>query len=160
MGSGYIVLQIARNAGMSSAVMFFEFDQRSQKILRVHKSNALALRVALRAVAEHAHAFGPDRIRCRRDIVDIEAKMVDAAARIALEEFGDRGIGTRWLHQFDSCIAELDVSKPHALLRVDIDRADLQSVLRVELARRGFKARDDDRNMTQTCDHEITKLPC
>ena len=45
--------------------------------------------------------------------------MVDAAARIALQEFRHRRIRPRRLHQLDLGAAEIDIGEPHALLLVD-----------------------------------------
>ena len=125
-----------------------------QQVVYVHHIATASIFLWL-LVAEHARALRRDCSGCRRDIIDGETKMVNSPVRIALEKLCHRRIGARRLHQLDFRIAELDESEPHALLRVDFDRADPESVLRFELARRGVKARHDDGNMAKAGDHAI-----
>src|SRR4051812_47053004 len=76
-----------RTSSLLLAAFFFELYERTQKILRVHESDALAMDVALGAFPENAPA---GRGYCPGGLVDVlhaEAEMMDAAIRIALEEF-------------------------------------------------------------------------
>jgi hypothetical protein len=88
------------------------------------------------------------------DIIDAEAEVMDAAFRIAFEEFGDRRIRPRRLHQLDLGGAKLDIGETHALLGVDHARSDAKPVFVVELPRRRFEIRHGDRDMAQSGDHE------
>src|SRR5467141_4491392 len=101
------------------------------------EGDGLARDVALRlAGAQQAHAVLRESMRGFPDVVDAEAEVMDAAFRIAFEEFGDRRIRSRRLHQLDLGGTKLDIGKPHALLDVHRARPDLQSVFLLELARR------------------------
>ena len=80
-------------------------------------------------------------------LVDAQREMMDAALRIAFEEFGDRRIRPRRLHQLDLRGAELDIGEAHALLGVHHARPELKAVFLVEVARRRFDIRHDDRDM-------------
>src|SRR6516225_9662554 len=88
------------------------------------------------------------------DVVDAEAEVMDAAFRIAFEEFGDRRIRPRRLYQLDLGGAKLDIGETHALLGVDHARSDAKPVFVVELPRRRFEIRHGDRDMAQSGDHE------
>ena len=88
------------------------------------------------------------------DVVDAEAEVMDAAFRVAFEEFGDRRIRPRWLHQLDLGGAKLDIGETHALLGVDHARSDAKPVFVVELPRRRFEIRHGDRDMAQSGDHQ------
>jgi hypothetical protein len=88
------------------------------------------------------------------DIIDAEAEVMDAAFRIAFEEFGDRRIRPRRLHQLDLGGAKLDIGETHALLGIYHARSDLEPVFVVELPRRRFEIRHGDRDMAQSGDHE------
>src|SRR5262245_50991760 len=70
------------------------------------------------AAAQHAHAGRGEAAFGRRDVIDAETEVMDAALRIAFEELGDRRIRARWFHQLDLAGAELDISEAHALLGV------------------------------------------
>ena len=80
----------------------FELDQRAGKVLRMQEQHRLAVRADLRlAIAQHPGAGRFERIARGANILDFVADMVDAAVRIAVEEFGDRrGVPER-LEQFD-----------------------------------------------------------
>src|SRR5262249_24136811 len=119
------------------------------------EGDRLAGDVALRlAGAQHAHAVLSERTCGFLDIVDAEAEVMDAALGIALEEFGDRRIRPRRLHQLDLTAAELDVGQTHALLGVDHARSDAKPVFVVELPRRRYEVRHGNRDMAQWGDHE------
>ena len=81
---------------------------------------------------------------------------MNAAVRIAFEEFGDRGIRPRRFDQLDPGGAELDIGKPHALLGVFHARSDRKSVFLVELPGGGRDVRHDDGDVVQTGDHDVT----
>ena len=90
------------------------------------------------------------------DVVDAEAEVMNAALRIAFEEFGDRGIRPRRFDQLDPGGAELDIGKPHALLGVFHARSDRESVFLVELPGGRLDVRHDDGDVVQTGDHDVT----
>jgi hypothetical protein len=79
--------------------------------------------------------------------------MMDAALRIALQEFGDRRVRPRRLHQFDLRIAAVDVDKADALFGVDHRRAGLEPILLADRARGGIEVRHDDGDMGQAGEH-------
>src|SRR5262245_14122767 len=86
-----------------------EFDQSAAKILGMEKQYRLAVRAGLRrAVAEHPGALSLEPVACRQDVVDLVAQMVDAAVRIALEEFRDRRFRSERLEQLDLGVRQRD----------------------------------------------------
>ncbi len=79
--------------------------------------------------------------------------MMNAALGIAFEELGHRRIRPRRLHQLDLRGAELDIGEADALLGVEHARSDLEPVFLMELPRRRFDIRHDDRDMAQSGNH-------
>src|SRR6476469_30875 len=119
----------------------------------MHESYSLAVHVLLHAVANHARAFVLKLDDTRLDAVHLQAEMMYAAARIALEEFRDGRIGARRLHELDLRIAEIDVRHAHALLLVHADFADFQAVFFFELARGGLEVRHNDGHVAESGNH-------
>src|SRR5262245_9836267 len=105
----------------------------------MEEGDRLARDVALRPTgAQHGPAVLSESMRGLLDIVDAEAEVMNAAFRIAFEEFGDRRIRPRRLHQLDLGGAKLDIGETHALLGVHHARSNTKPVFVVELARRRF----------------------
>src|SRR5262245_28461841 len=139
---------------VSSRLVLLELDQRAEKIAGMEEGDWLARDVVLRpAFTKNADAVFGKSVRGFLYVVDPEAEMMNAALRIALEEFGDRRVGPRRLHQFDLAVAEFDIGEAYALLDVLHARPNREPVFRVELPRRRFEIRHDDRDMTQSGDH-------
>ncbi len=68
----------------------------------MQEQHRLAVRADLGvAVAEHARAFGFQLVAGAKNIVDLVADVMDAAVRIAFEEFGDRRVLAERLEQLD-----------------------------------------------------------
>jgi hypothetical protein len=71
--------------------MLLELDQRAEEILRVHERDAIAVDAALfLATAERLYRVLRELGLRDAEIADVEAEMVDAAVRIALEKARDR----------------------------------------------------------------------
>ena len=70
--------------------MLFEFNQRAEKIFRMHKRDALAMHIGLRlAVTEHLRAFAREFGARGIDVIHADAEMMNAAPGIAFKKFGD-----------------------------------------------------------------------
>ena len=128
--------------------VFFELHQSAQEIVRMDEGDPFARHIELRrAVAQHADALGGEFAGGGVHIVHAQAEMVDAAARISLQEFRDRRIRPRRLHQLDLGAADVDIGEPHALLLVEPALAGRQSVFLLQHARRRLDVRHDDRHV-------------
>lgn len=134
--------------------MFFEFYQGTEKIFGVNKRNALAMYIVLRTtVAQHLGAFaGKFRTRCI-NAVHTNTEVMYATFGIALKKFGDRRIGTRWLHQLDLCIAQINVSHAHALLFVDKYLADFYAIDFGKAPGCGVETGNNNRYVGEAGDH-------
>src|ERR1700730_14352998 len=94
-----------------------EFDQRAAEILRMEEQHRLAVGAGLGlAVAEHAGAALFKGITRDADVVDLVAQVMDAAVRIALEEFRDRRALPVRLEQLDFRVGQGDEYRRHAVL--------------------------------------------
>ena len=111
------------------AGVFFKFNERTEKIFRMDKRDALAMHIVLRfAVTQHLRAFAREIGAQSIYTFHADTQMMNAALGIALEKFGNRRIGTRRLHQLDLCITEIDIRHAYALLFIDFDLADAKAV--------------------------------
>src|SRR5687767_8021839 len=143
-------------SGVWRLMTLFQLHQGAQEVLRVDERDALAVHVALLlARSEHARAFFREPGGRGGHVVHLEAEMVDAARGVALEELRDRRIRARGLHQLDAGVRQLDVGHPHALLIVDLRRADIQPVDLFQALRRRVEARHHDGYVAQSGDHMI-----
>jgi len=96
--------------------VFFQLDERAEKILRMNESDALAVYITLRFYApEYFCSPRGDRLGGFVDTAYLESEVVYTAARIAFEKLADRRIRAQRLHELDARITELDVSEAHAL---------------------------------------------
>src|SRR5262245_4166736 len=93
IGSMRLIFTAAVSSLCSSGIVRFELDQRTQKIAGMDEGDALPRDIVLRlAAAQRPHAVPYEVLRGALDVVDAETEMMDAALRIALEEFRDRRI--------------------------------------------------------------------
>src|SRR5882762_3722656 len=68
-----------------------ELDERAGEVLGAQEDHRLAVRPdAGLAIAQHAGAGTPEPVAGGEDVLDLEADMVDAARRVALQELADR----------------------------------------------------------------------
>ena len=118
------------------------------------KGDALPGHIVLRAaIAEDTHTLPAQRGGGGLHHVDAERKVMDATLGIAFEEFGDRRVRARRLHQFDFGVTEVDIDEAHALLRIGVRLADVEAVDLAQPARRRGEIGHDDGDVTERREH-------
>src|SRR4029453_10206084 len=105
-----------------------QLDQGAIEILGMQEQHRLVMGPDLRlAVAQHARPPGLQAVGCRVDVIDLVADMVDAAARVPLQESLDRrGIAQR-LQQLDLGVWKFDEHDRDAVRRLRDWRGNLRT---------------------------------
>src|SRR3546814_6454354 len=88
-------------------------------------------------VAEDARAFALQLVASRVDVCNLVADMVNAAAGIALEKPGDRGIFAERTQKLDLGVVQFDKDDRHAVcrqIRSEEHTSELQSLMRISYA--------------------------
>src|SRR5713101_6234481 len=143
-----------------SSLRMLELDQGAAKILRMQEQNRLAVRAHLGlAVAQHARALRLERIARGDDVVDLVAQMMDAAVRIALEEFRDRRGRAQRLQEFDLGVGQRDEHRGDAMRRLRLRRRHLGAERLAVYRRRLGDVADRDRHMVEPSDHASSLRP-
>ena len=94
-----------------------DFDKRAGKVLRMQEEHGLTVRPDLgNAIAEHPRAFPDQTIARRNDVRHIVADVMNAAVRITLQEFGNRGSFSQRLNEFDLGVGQSDKDGDDAVL--------------------------------------------
>src|SRR5262249_29825447 len=110
----------AENCPVPRNSVFLQLDQGAPEIAGGNKSDPFPRHIIMRvAVAKDAHARLAQFAKYLIHRFDAKRDMMDAALRIALQKLRNRGIGSRWFHQLDPGVAEVDIGEPHPLLRVN-----------------------------------------
>src|SRR5579884_32678 len=104
---------------------------------------------------EHGGALGPQGVAGGIDVLDLEADVVLAAARVAREEALQRGVLAQRLDQLDLGVRQLDEAEGDPLLGQRPDRGDVRGAeeLAVDL-QRPFDRWGGDADVVQPADHQ------
>src|SRR5262245_64558482 len=86
-----------------------DLDQRAAEVLRMEEQHRPAVRADFRLpIAKHARARSLEAIAGGADILHLVADVMDAPARVPLEECGDRGVLAQRLQEFDLGVRQVD----------------------------------------------------
>src|SRR6476619_4241923 len=131
-----------------------DLDQRTEKVLRMQEQHRLAVRADLRiAVAKHARALRFQPVARGENVIDLIADVMDAAVRIALEEFRDRGVLAERLEQLDLGVRQRDEHRVHTVIRLRHHGGDIRAErIAVKLGSLGNIA-DRNGDVVETADH-------
>jgi len=99
------------------------------------------------SIAEDARACPFQLLARRKNVSDLETEMMNRAARIFSQEFGDRGMLAERFDQLDFGVFELDENHRHAVVRQGQGRAHLGAKRIAIKCARGREILDRDGDM-------------